>query len=118
MSKYIRTKDDELYKYVRDFDEYIIVTIGGMQATSIKKDNILKEADSIEELCDNFLVEYTNGEHTMFHDFYHLKRHYELYSQPYHNVSGRYGCIWVVGKGLIYVAKMNNEGELEVMQND
>ena len=113
--KYIRTKDDELYKYVRDFDEYIIATKNGSSGESIKKDNILKQADSIEELCDNFMVEYTNGEHMMFPAFYHLKRHHELYSQDYHNVAGRYGCIWVVGKGLIYVAKLNKEGVLELI---
>jgi len=76
---------------------------------------IIKQADTIEELCDNFLVEYTNGEHMMFHDFYHLKRHHDFYGQDYHHVAGRYGCIWVVGKGLIYVAKMNKEGDLELL---
>lgn len=80
-----------------------------------RNERIIKESDNIEELCDNFLVEYTNGEHMMFHDFYHLKRHHDLYSRDYHHIAGRYGCIWVAGKGLIYVAKMNENGGLELL---
>ena len=74
-----------------------------------------KHADTIEELCDCFLVEYKNGEHMVFKDFYQLKGHYDLYNQKYFHITGRYGCIWVVGKGLIYVAKMNEKGELELI---
>lgn len=104
MIKYIKTKDNKIVK----------VNVEGGIFTS-KYEVVGELKDNIEELCDNFLVEYTNGEHMMFHDFYHLQRHHELYNQDYHHVSGRYGCIWVAGKGLIYVAKMNDKGELELI---
>ena len=80
-----------------------------------RNERIIKESDNIEELCDKFVVEYTNNEPTMFDNFYHLQRHHDLYGRDYHHIAGRYGCIWVVGKGLIYVAKMNEKGELELL---
>jgi len=80
-----------------------------------RNERIIKESDNIEDLCDNFIIEYTNTEPTMFDNFYHLQRHFDLYNQDYHHVAGRYGCIWVKGKGLIYVAKMNDKGELELV---
>ena len=71
MNKYVRTKNYEIYRYVRDFDEYIIVTKDGSSAESIKKDNIFKEADTIEELCDKYLLNtidfiILNKEHTKY----------------------------------------------------
>lgn len=112
--KYIRTKDGRIFDMNEISVPYLVIENRWLDF-SRGRFEILKQADTIEELCDNFMVEYKNGEHTIFHDFYHLKRHYELYSQEYHHISGRYGCIWVFGKGLIYVAKMNRKGELELI---
>lgn len=76
---------------------------------------VLKQADTIEELCDRFIVEYENGSFTIFTDFRDLKKHFDYYPQDYHKVTGRYGAILVKGKGLIYRAKMNDKGELELL---
>lgn len=129
MAKYIRTTNG-IYQYgtggqphppyfcVPNFDgTKLLISEGLAREYPIEEQTIVNQADTIEELCDNFMVEYKNGEHMIFHDFYHLKRHYELYSQEYHHISGRYGCMWVFGKGLIYVAKMNDKGELELLWN-
>lgn len=107
MKKYIRTKDG-----VWETEEYW--KRPPIEIMSLKEE-IIKQADTIEELCDYFVVEYTSGEHAMFRHFCDLERHYELYTQDYHHVAGRYGAIWVTGKGLIYVAKMNEQGELELI---
>lgn len=111
--KYIRTKngiyDTEGSKRVNNVKACFIGN------AVIYDDEVIKQSDTIEELCDCFIIEYTNTEPTMFHNFYHLQRHHDLYGQDYHNVAGRYGCIWVAGKGLIYVAKLNEKGELELL---
>ena len=80
-----------------------------------RNERILKESDYIEDLCDCFIIERTNGEHIMFKELPPLQRHYDLYCREYHHIAGRYGCIWVTGKGLIYVAKMKENGEFELL---
>jgi hypothetical protein len=120
MNKYIRTKDGR----IAEIKENMLVKVSDDATRLVYKkephicvlngnDDIIKQADTIEELCDEFVVEYKNGER-IFHDFCHLKRNHDLYTQPYHNVVGRYGCIWT-DKGLLYVAKMNDKGELELI---
>jgi len=112
--KYIRTKDnvwlfEDGYAKRPAFNNCIMIL-----PRSYNLENC-KQADTIEDLCDCFIIEYTNTEPTMFLNFCHLQRHHDLYGQDYHNVAGRYGCIWVAGKGLKYVAKMNDKGELELL---
>ena len=84
--KYIRTKDG-IYEYV-DYDNECI---------------IVKQADTIEKLCDEFVFEetYPSG----------LKRHIITEDVA---VGTQFGAIWT-DKGLIYVAKMNDNGELELL---
>lgn len=69
----------------------------------ITEENILKQADTIEELCDAFVFEetYPSG----------LKRHIITEDVC---VGTQFGAIWT-DKGLIYVAKMNDKGELELL---
>ena len=74
----------------------------------ISKKDMVKSADTIEELCDEFVgVDKTceNG-------------HQLLIAIPYKCVNfwngGVYGAIWT-DKGLIYVAKLNDKGELELI---
>ena len=75
---------------------------------------ILNKADTIEELCDEFVIVQKD-----FHDLLNanthclqtLKRYYEINKI---DVLGIYGAIFT-DKGLIYVAKMNDKGELELL---
>ena len=113
--KYIRTKDNNIYKVAGEEELYWVVKDSDIYEKLVPRCNVVKQADTVEDLCDCFIVEYTNTEPTMFDNFYHLQRHHDLYSRNYHHIAGRYGCIWVAGKGLKYVAKMNNEGELELL---
>lgn len=66
-----------------------------------------KQADTIEELCDEFVDIYKNEkpETTLLSDIIY----FEMYK---HHII--YGAIWT-DKGLIYVAKMNDKGELELL---
>ena len=79
--------------------------------------NHIKEyrlADTIEELCDEFVYEKGCGKDTPMlskNDFNSLK---EWYMNNGFKVNTIYGAIWT-SKGLIYVAKMNEDGELELL---
>ena len=99
MHEYIKTKDGIMNADTVRF----VATVCG-----IDKETIVKEADTLEELCDKFIVDYGN-DHTIFSRFYDLRRHFELYGQDYHKVKGRYGAIWT-DKGLTY-------GEIEELLN-
>ena len=85
--RYIRTKYG-IYEYV-DYDNECI---------------IIKQADTIEELCDEFVVVIENKPHLIPREW--LKQ--EII------VDVLYGAIWTEW-GLKYVAKMNDKGELELL---
>lgn len=64
------------------------------------------EADTIEELCDEFIGYSSNKTRYMLITFEQRKM--------YPLIKELYGAVWT-DKGLIYVAKMNEEGELELL---
>jgi len=99
--KYIRTKDGifEKSKLIYAFNE---------NEEYLTKE-IIKQADTIEELCDEFV----------------LIRNDKIYSNPNWQdfmdgiicprINDKiFGAIWT-DKGLIYVAKMNANGQLELL---
>ena len=96
--KYIRTKD-EIYE-INWFDAD---NFGDEKGDIHSNCEIINEADTIEELCDEFVFEetYPSG----------LKRHIITEDVA---VGTQFGAIWT-DKGLIYVAKMNDNGELELL---
>ena len=71
--------------------------------------NLNKEANTIEELCDEFVGIDSQG-HYLIHNDKWLEgaRIVPLEEINY------YGAIWT-DKGLIYVAKVNDKGELELL---
>ncbi len=77
----------------------------GRKYPLISKEDVIKVADTIEELCD-VLVSVRDNWHDVWNDFEDCKI---LCSE-----SEIYGAIWT-DKGLIYVAKMNSKGELELL---
>ena len=70
----------------------------------------VKEADTIEELCDEFVLVNEN----VFTKPQMLEDDYNKIDLNYYKNEDIYGAIWA-GKGLIYVAKMNEKGELELL---
>lgn len=111
--KYIRTKE-ELFVKIRDcthnMKENIVV---GKTPVDFGKylpiKDIIKESDSIDELCDEYVI-------PKFRDVFVI----DAFSKQIcvnHIKCGNgdvYGAIWT-DKGLIYVAKMNSKGELELI---
>lgn len=70
----------------------------------ISKSTVVKTGDTIEELCDCFS-----------YDTETTKDYLVARSLKLHNLDREiYGCI-KTNTGLIYVAKMNDEGELELL---
>ena len=103
--KYIRTKDNAIYKIENNklIVGNIKVNCNDLQA--LEQDGY-KIADSIEELCDEFVY---NHQILSKED----KNNKEYLSQLY-CFNDIYGAIWT-DKGLIYVAKMNSKGTLELI---
>lgn len=122
--KYIRTKDG-IYKLTcwfnnsgnKENEPYKI--IGGQMITgqnhyfNFSMEEIIKQADTIEELCDEFDLFYDTEETEP--DLTYRGGFNDLYFQNELKHSAKcYGAIWT-DKGLIYVAKMNDKGELELL---
>ena len=149
--KYIRTKDGRIVDtskkeyFVKDNDLILheqYETVGGLPCEKgsmtqlsvavITKHNeysfvgtIEKQADTIEELCDCFVLE-TEGKITTYdkayftcfsEDWYHdYLKAFDSGAMLGHEMSvNGYGAIHVKDKGLKYVAKMNDKGELELL---
>jgi len=96
--KYIRTKDG--------------IFSAEVEWTSKPPKNIaIKRADTIEELCDEFVIVWKDYEykHCLWEDLQDLKLSYKDWQ--FDEMENIYGAIWT-DKGLIYVAKMNEKGEL------
>lgn len=75
-------------------------------------DEVIKQDNTIEELCDEFVVDskINNVHYTM--DWFDLCE--ELADDRLYPTDEIYGAIWT-SKGLIYVAKMNKKGDLELI---
>ena len=115
--KYVRTKD-KIYE-VSEYNDYAThkrkgeTLLEGYKTSYIKNENIITQSENLEELCDLFIDEETK---TIFHKHngyvinwktnmvYSLKE----VAKHFHSVKG---AIYT-DKGLIYVAKMNEKGEL------
>lgn len=113
--KYIRTKDGRILKDI-DCENFSI------EDYSNYMNDVYKQADTIEELCDEFYLQWdknvfpysTYRQHERYAGWGDLVR--EIRSKEnYGNYLNKnfkvYGAIWI-DKGLIFVACMNSEGEL------
>ena len=101
----ILMKDDN-GDYVKQTMEHSI-TLGN----KTRKKEVIKEADTIEELCDEFVVVRDNQRPIPLINLEQVKLNRGNYGYSNSKV---YGAIWN-DKGLIYVAKMNDKGELELL---
>ena len=105
---YIRTKDGRIL----DFDKLDEVS----KLSIDMAEEPIREAKTIEELCDEFVVfdkEQPNGKLLYYKGFENLKKEFIDFEKDKEKVVVC-GAIWT-DKGLIYVAKMNDEGEFELI---
>jgi len=110
--KYIRTKDGvyEIESYYEPRDYYWVKQDCDQP---IGSDEIIKQADNIEELCDEFIVvenDYQVAPYGINTKDLNLK----LFVKNNYDYCKIFGAIWT-DRGLIYVAKMNDKGELELL---
>lgn len=106
--RYIRTKDGRIIKIGEQTDlgyekgTFEVHNKAGIVA-SYEPIEVLKETDTIKELCDEFVM-ISDGKHKL-----------DIGCHSYGDEKIQiYGAIWT-DKGLIYVAKMNEKGELELL---
>ena len=114
--KYIRTKD-AIYKVRKPaLDEYLwedSTYVYGHE--HIDNKDIIKRADTIEELCDELVIAncWFDSKPFVFPKHKSVNPLEEIWTH-YDNETVCYGAIWT-DKGLIYVAKMNEKGELKLL---
>ena len=105
---YIRTKDGRIL----DFDK-----LNEVSKLSIDMaEEPIRESENIEDLCDEFVVfdkEQPNGKLLYYKGFENLKKEFIDFEKDKEKVVV-FGAIWT-DKGLIYVTKMNDKGELELI---
>ena len=126
---YIRTKDgvyEVLSEYpepenttlisnpVKAFDVKVTTrTSNGSSIRSVYGSEVISQSESIEELCDEFVVIRDNTKINQLvrtDDINYLK---EMMKEDKRIIAIK-GAIWS-DKGLIYVAKMNDKGKLELI---
>ena len=107
--KYIRTKDGIFENNTRFNDETLRKVSNGLI-------EIIKQADTIEELCDEFIIKHkydTVLPYEIVNSLKPILNGMKVYIDEFKK-SDVYGAIWT-DKGLVYVAKMNDKGELELL---
>lgn len=114
--KYIRTKDT-IFEVVEETPIIYRVKAKGnphnIYSKSKCQTEVIKEAGTIEELCDEFVWVSVNEEYANRKaNEYGLRTSKMQLGCP--QLKTIYGAIWT-NKGLIYVAKMNEKGELELL---
>ena len=129
--KYIRTKEGKIIDIDKRYQEHL--NNGWINKTAKTKElfirtghyNIILQADTIEELCDEFVLYYLPLEEMSKNESWIPYAQYErlgvwqkmrdeIIYKTLKSKSILYGAIWT-DKGLIYVAKMNDKGELELL---
>ena len=112
---YIRTKN-RIYKVESETCHKKGYYIDRYEEDVILKKQVIKQSENIEELCDEFVVfdkEQPNGKLLYYKGFEKLKKEFIDFEKDKEKVVV-YGSIWT-SKGLIFVAKMNDKGDLELI---
>ena len=113
--KYIRTKDG-IYEYV-DYDNECIIPMPIIkykeQLTHCAECDIIKQADTIEELCDEFIGTREIKKPIVQSSYVRLKSCIYFLKKNI-EIKEIYGAIWTEW-GLKYIAKMNDKGVLELL---
>ena len=109
--KYIRTKNGKIHISYNDYQGFEKLWVCKKRNTLadfyyVRRSSIVAQADTIEELCDCF-VEVGLGNPMV------VTWEYVLHDEDRRNFDV-YGAI-STAKGIIYVAKLNEKGELELL---
>lgn len=112
--KYIRIKNGAVAVGDEEYNiKYIISTEDYLTKYFVDSRHIIAQADTIEGLCDEFVVAYEDGSRIVYSDLAWAKTKANA-SLEFGHKSIIYGAIWTEW-GLKYVAKLNDKGELELL---
>lgn len=75
--------------------------------------DVLKTTEVVKDLCDEYVVAYEDGARIVYSDLDWAKTKARA-SLEFGHKSVIYGAVWT-SKGLIYIAKSNENGELELI---
>ena len=103
MSRYIRTKDGRIVDTTK-YPEH--PASWGVQASDYAL--TIAQSENLEELCDEFVVWLDEN------NCHFTTTNYLYIYQNRDKAKATFGAIWT-SKGLIYVAKMNENGKLELI---
>ena len=124
--KYIRTKDGiyEPTKWQCDLSNEMILVKANNKFGNDKifARDIIKQANTIKELCDAFVIVGTNNDfyeddvYKVYKDFIYARHAMVSLEKESHydRDFAIYGAIWT-DKGLQFAARMNSEGVLELL---
>ena len=111
---FVRTENG-IYETIKCLGDGSCYCNNGNKNKYISSFEILKQSDIIEELCDELVVAYKDccEKRTYLYNgtIQEFKENRPNYKNKFFTY---YGAIWT-DKGLIYVAKMNNEGDFELI---
>lgn len=103
-------------------DEIVAIDAPGFGTTCIRKKHIIRQADSIEELCDKCIVRlkyYKQPFVGSFYEFEHFINRYVKKIPSNNPVTDIFGAIWTTGEHgepiLKPAAKLHEEGEWELL---
>lgn len=130
MKKYIRTKDG-IMKIDFEIEDELPVMIGVQTEECVIGEyrgiEVIKQADTIEELCDEFVdtseLKTSNTGGWLYDEFDNKNKCLVYYAEDerrtiplneFDDLSKIFGAIWTE-LGLKYVAKMNDKGEFELL---
>ena len=105
---YIKTKDG-IYKVESETCHKKGYYIDRYEEDVILKEQVIKQSENLEELCDRFVVIDKETKEVM--NIVSFLEYAKLWAYCKYNI---YGAIWT-DKGLIFVAKMNDKGKLELI---
>ena len=105
---YIRTKN-KIYKVESETFDKQGYYIDEYEYDIILKRQVIKQDDTIEELCDRFVV--IDKETKEVKNIVTFLAYAKLWSSCKYNIYGAVWCEWC----LKYVAKINDKGELELI---
>ena len=116
--KYIRTEkgiyDKEKIDLVVDIENGEIFVERIIDGYTSHLEFAIKQADTIEELCDTFVIIGKDKDENNNPVLWNIKQDIPFLMKYYFNYNVIYGAIWT-SKGLIYVAKMDDEGNLKLL---
>ena len=108
---YIKTKDG-IYKVEGETYHKQGYYIDRYEEDVILKDQVIKQSENLEELCDEFVC-YFECFNRSYYFIY--KNSYDELKRDVQTIQySAYGAIWT-SKGLIFVARMNDKGDFELI---